>query len=383
MNLLWQKKSLLLATLLTSTQLSAIELYNDKQNTVALRGYVSGVYVNSEDVDEINEGLSRWGFDLTRKLTHGWTAGLTLEWGLKFDRNSNYSYDGSSLPPQGAGEDSMFSRLGYVHFTHDKWGTIGIGKQWAVFYDVTGGSDILNLWGGSASGTFNLGTDGGLSGVGRAEQALTWRKSFNNLDVGLQFQAQDEALTYENPACSDVNLDPNCEFNGEQIATIGNGYGMSLVYNINKFKLGVAYNISEIDVVDSFNASSDDDEITAFSVNYGTNGKGLYVSAMYGMSENHELDDNDEFIDAEHSELVVKYTTDTGLGVYGGFNHLEPDDDEYTGEYEFHYNFVGVEYTVLDKAAKLFFEARKDDTTTSEGGDIDDSQFAVGATFYL
>ena len=354
---------------------ASLELFKDDKTSVALRGFVTGVYVDTDGSQEINEGISRWGIDMTRQLNNGWTSGLTMEWGLNFDRNDSYTYGGNGLTPQGSSEDAMYTRLGYVHFEHEKWGKIGIGKQWSVFYDVTGGSDILNVWGGAASGTFNLNTDGGLSGVGRAEHVITWRKSYNDFDFGVQLQAQDEVVT---------SNDPESELEGEQIATIGNGYGLSLVYNLDKFRFGVAYNTTEIDVVESFGANDTDDQITAFSVNYGTNdAEGLYVSAMYGFSENHELDDANHFIDSEHAELVVKYTNADNISFYGGFNRIETDDDNYTGEYEMHYNFVGAEYNLADNDAKLFFEARKDDTTLSDGTEVDDTQFAVGATFFL
>lgn len=374
------KQTLLLTALLACSQVSAIELFKDDKTSVALRGYISGVYVDSDGSDEINEGLSRWGIDINRQLKHGWNAGVTLEWGLSFDRNNEYTYGGDGFTPQGSSDDAMFTRLGYVHFEHDKWGDIGIGKQWSVFYDVTSGTDILNLWGASASGSFNLNTDGGLSGTGRVEQAITWRKSYNNFDFGLQFQAQDEAVLSDS---EDPALD------GTQIATVGNGYGVSIIYNIDKFKLGVAYNVSDIDVIPELAADSDDDEITAFSMTYGTNNaEGFYVSAMYGLSKNHEIDNNNFFIDAKHSEFVVKYTTSYYASFYTGFNRIETDDDNYEGDYELYYNFIGAEYNVLEGVAKLFFEARKDDSTnhdleSNRGLKYDDTQFALGATIYL
>ena len=369
------KYPLLVAALVTSMNAASLELFKDDKTSVALRGFVTGVYVDTDGSQEINEGISRWGIDIKRQLKNGWTSGITMEWGLNVDRNDSYTFGGNGLTSQGSSEDSMYTRLGYVHFEHEKWGQIGIGKQWSVFYDVTAGGDILNVWGGAGSGTFNLNTDGGLSGVGRAEHAITWRKSYNDFDFGVQLQAQDEVVT---------SNDPDSEFYGEQIATIGNGYGLSFMYNMDKFRFGVAYNTTEIDVVEAFGASDADDHITAFSTTYGTNeAHGLYVFAMYGMSENHELDDANHFIDAEHAELVVKYTTADDLSLYAGFNRIETDDDNYTGEYEMHYNFIGAEYKILDNDAKLFFEARKDDTTLSNGSEIDDTQFAVGATLFL
>lgn len=378
------KYGMLIAGLQISAQsFAGTELFSDEKTSVTLRGYVEGVYVNTEsnDSDEINEGNSRWGLDISRKIKNGWTAGLTMEWGLNFDKNSNYTYDGSSSRPQDSTDDAMFARHGYIHFSHDDWGVIGVGKQWAVFYDVTLGTDILNVWGASASGSFNLNSDGGISGTGRTEQTLSWRQSYGQWDLGLQVQAQDEPVIFN---VDEADPEYNPDLDGKEIAIIGNGFGASVIYNYDKFKFGVAHNISDIDINPEFGGSLDDDVISAGSITYGKNkAHGLYFSAMFAVSENHEVADNGQFIDAEHSELIIKYTTSDDIGYFAGFNHLEPDDSDYIGDYEFHYNFVGIEYSVLDGSTLLFAEGRFEDGTLDNGASNDDNQFAIGATFYL
>jgi predicted porin len=270
----------------------------------------------------------------------------------------------------------VFTRLGYVHLTHEKWGTIGIGKQWGAYYDVTAGSDILNYWGGHASGAYNLNGDGGISGTGRADQAMTWRNSFGNLKIALQIQAQDEVVTVDLP-----DDHPLAEFNGQHIATVGNGFGASTIYSFNNITVGLGYNVSDIEIEPAFGGTTEDDTITAFSIAYGANGQpGLYAFLLVAKAENHEINDVGQYIDTKGTELIVKYTLDNGLSVYGGFNHLEPDDAYNGGEYELQYNFIGAEYQLFSDKAKVFVETRLEDSTSFDGVNNDDNQIALGLT---
>ena len=367
------------SSLLLASQASAIELYKDEQNSVALRGYITGVYHSTEDTDDIDEGNSRWGLDVKRNLDDEWTAGVTLEWGLNFDRNTDFTIGGESQAPAGSADDAMFTRLGYVHFSHDDWGTVGIGKQWSAFYDVAAVTDIIHYWGGSASGAFNLNGDGGISGTGRAEQAIVWRKSYSGFNLALQLVAQDEDVIIDVPEDH-----PSAPQNGEKLATMGNGYGASVMYTWEMLTFGLAYNANKIDIEPGFNISGNDDSIAAFSIAYGSNGEpGIYSAALVTSSENHEIDDQNQFLDTVSAEFILKYTLENGLGVYAGFNHIEEDDSDYVGEYEFHYNFVGMEYPVFNKAAIFFTELRLEDTTSAAGVNDDDSQVAAGITVFL
>jgi predicted porin len=370
----------LLPLLFFSSSSNGIEVFNDEKNTLALRGYISGIYYKDENIDEFNEGLSRWGFELTRKLDHGWQAGVTLEWGLTFDTNNHITIGGNGQAPASASDDNLFSRHGYIHFSHEQWGTFSVGKQWAAYYDMTAGTDILNYWGASVSGSFNFNSDGGISGTGRAEQALVWRKSYGDLHIALQLQAQNEPieilLPEDNPLAE--------ELNGQQIATIDNGYGLSVLYDWQSFTFGIGFNNNNVEIEADFGGSDANDEIAAVSITYGKNhAPGLYVSVLATKSKNHEINDMGQYIDATSSELIVKYTMDNKVSIYGGYNHLAPDEDSDTSEYEFHYNFAGIEYPLYDHAARLFLEARLDDITTSSGSTIDDNAYVLGATIYF
>jgi predicted porin len=369
--------SLAIATcLLASPSVTAVEVFKNDKTSLAISGFVKGVYYKNDDNDEIDEALSVWGFNVKQNLDHGWVAGITTQWGLNFDKNTNFTVGGKSQAPAGSSDEAVFTRLGFVHLSHEKWGTIGIGKQWGAYYDVTAGSDIINYWGGHASGAYNLNSDGGVSGTGRADQAVTWRNTIGNFKIALQVQAQDEIVTIDVP-----DDHPFAGFNGDQVATVGNGFGASAIYNFNNFTFGLGHNVSDIEIHPDFGGTTEDDTITGFSIGYGTNGQpGLYAFLLLVTAENHELDTNGQYMDTEGSELIVKYTLDNGLSIFGGFNHLEPDSTPSAGEYELHYNFFGVEYQLFSDKAKLFIETRLEDSTSNEGVNNDDNQFALGLT---
>ena len=361
---------------LLTGQANAIEIFKNDTSSVSTRGWLRLTLQSTENTDEITDSGSRWGLDYKHKIEGGWTAGMTAEWATNFEKNSNLSVTagGDSRSPSGSSGDALTSRLGFVHFTHDKWGSFGVGKQWGVFYDIVGVTDMLNYYGGNATGAYNFGTDGGLSGTGRAEQAITWRKAFGNINVGIQMQAQDEAVI--------LNAPNTPVLDGEEIATMGNGYGAAVSYKADNFSVGVAVNTSEIDIAPAFGGGSEDDIATALSATYGQFGEGLHVAAAFVTSENHELDNTGDYIDAIGTEVLVRYTMPSRIAIYGGMNMLESDQSN--SDYELSYPFVGAEYAFENGFGLVFVEAKAHDDTNSDGSTgNDESEFAMGVRVNL
>ncbi|OUS27526.1 hypothetical protein A9Q98_09505 [Thalassotalea sp. 42_200_T64] len=359
--------------IIASQQAHAIEILNNDDTSIATRGWLRLTLQSTEDSDEITDSGSRWGLDLTHKIEGDWTAGLTFEWGTNFEKNANLTLTGDSNGPSGSAGDALTSRLGYVHFNHEKWGRFGVGKQWAVFYDVVGVTDVLQYYGGNASGVYNLGTDGGLSGTGRAEQAITWRKAFGHFNLGVQLQAQDEAV---------IANAPGMVFDGEEVATMGNGYGLAVSYKWQDFGVGAAVNTSEIDISPTFGGGSVDDIISGLSATYGDASIGFHAALAVVTSEYHELDNDGKYIDANGSEIYIKYSMPSRLGFYGGFNILESDQSD--SDYEMYYNFIGAEYKFNNNFGVIFAEALLHDDTNADGSTgNDDTEFALGVKVHL
>lgn len=142
---------------------------------------------------EMQNNVSRFGFTLDRHVIGGFTAEGKVELGINLLKNNN------SFKADAATSDNpraylietvkpITTRIGYIGFKSDKWGTLRIGKQWGVYYDVSVYTDNFNVFGGSASGTYNTNTDGGGEGTGRAEGTVSYHKTFRNLSIGLQVQ---------------------------------------------------------------------------------------------------------------------------------------------------------------------------------------------------
>jgi predicted porin len=173
---------------------------------------------------EMQNNGSRFGFNLERNLIGGFTAEGKVELGINLLKNNNsFKLDAATADNPNAylveTVKPITTRLGYIGFKSAKWGTLRIGKQWSVYYDVSAYTDNFNVFGGSASGTYNTSTDGGGEGTGRAESAISYHKTIRNLSLGIQ--AQFPLHTF------------NC--------------GGSLLYKLPKsFAVGAAYNYYQI-----------------------------------------------------------------------------------------------------------------------------------------
>ena len=173
---------------------------------------------------EMQNNGSRFGFNLDRHVMGGFTAEAKIELGVNLLKNNNsFKSDAATADNPNAylveTVKPITTRLGYIGFESPKWGTLRIGKQWGVYYDVSAYTDNFNVFGGSASGTYNTSTDGGGEGTGRAESAISYHKTIRNLSMGVQ--AQFPLHTF------------NC--------------GGSLLYRLPKgFTVGAAYNYYEI-----------------------------------------------------------------------------------------------------------------------------------------
>ncbi|MFZ4546237.1 MAG: porin [Bacteroidales bacterium] len=142
---------------------------------------------------EMQNNGSRFGFNLDRNVIGGFTAEAKVELGINLLKNNNsFKSDAATADNPNAylveTVKPITTRLGYIGFESPKWGTLRIGKQWGVYYDVSAYTDNFNVFGGSASGTYNTSTDGGGEGTGRAESAISYHKTIRNLSMGVQAQ---------------------------------------------------------------------------------------------------------------------------------------------------------------------------------------------------
>lgn len=183
-------------------QAVAVDIINDGLNRVVLGGYI-GLQCRSQD-NKINadNDSARINFTFEQKVADALAGFARAEWGYK--AHNQYVNDRGVLQ-----EKPLFNnRQGYLGLKHRNYGRVTIGKQPSVYSDVAGWSDRYAISGGAATGINNgFTSDGGFSGTGRADDAISWRNSLDGLSVAFQYQLPSERYAREQtlvPAPGDI-----------------------------------------------------------------------------------------------------------------------------------------------------------------------------------
>jgi predicted porin len=267
-------------------------------------------------------------------------------------------------------DDVLGARLGYVGIDLGEQGTITLGKQWSVYYDVTSFTDAFNAFGAEATATFNAQTDGGFTGTGRADGALLYRRSFlDKLDVGLQVQMRG----FENEEFFD-------------------GYGFSARARVTpRVELGVSYIRSLIDATIKASIPGFDDDAEYRSAGVRYRGDKLTLSAVYAEQKNGDLAKFPsvldgapivvgEVFDAEGGELFARYQLGS-WGLVAGYPQYSPRLDAYNvltaPSAEVQRTIMGFDYRAA-RGSLLFAEYRESSGVDVLGVPADDV-LVVGA----
>ncbi|MFD2167487.1 porin [Thalassotalea euphylliae] len=374
-----QLSALSLAVATVTAPVSAVEIYKDSKHSASLTGHYQIQHVSSDGTDEFVDSNSRIAFGFDRQLQQGWQALGYLELGVELaENNGGLVISGDGIKGSSSKDDSVWLRQGFVGVEHEKYGKITLGKQWASIYTVSGQADIWHYFGGDAAGIYNLGSDGGFSGTGRAEQALQYNNQFGDLSVSVQFQSTQE------------EIDVYDEF-GEEIpgvtAEFDNSYGFGLKYSLPfNVHLGAGYNEANLKFrSDAVGAIDIDDTLTAFSISYGTSKNDpFYIVAIMVEGEFHELNDRNALMeDTIGLELWASYRfADDKAMVYAGYNSLEDDSSGLNNSYERNSQMVGAAY-FFDPLFDIFVEFQQDDNSTAaDGSDLGrEDTLAVGVKY--
>lgn len=343
-----------------------LELFNDNKSTLDFTGNLSVYYINSGDITEVNDGFSRYTFDMSHQMKDDWKALARLEWGVGLSGTEGQVFaTNTGLTSTGPTTDSTWLRLGYVGVEHETYGRFTMGKQWGVSYDVSNVTDYFEVFGGQAQGTYHLGTDGGLSGVGRAEQAFQYKVNYQDFSFGAQYVVSD-----------DVTL-TDLENTGDDSSGVkfNNSYGVSVIYQTPfDIGLGFAYNKAKVNLVQSeANISSlldlpeVDDKLISTHITYRPYGsQGLHVALVYTDMTNHELNDAGRVMNkANGIELMTTYRFENDISLIFGYTSLKDKSPvSTTGENNYHLNFyiLSAKYH-WDEYFYLFMESKIDDST--------------------
>lgn len=354
-------RTLIGITAVTAQGAQAVPIFSSQDVTLYMEGYFTAHQVNANGNTQMMDGASRLRIGTAINAYKDWTVGFNWEWGINaISSASDLLIQGDQQASAGDGRDSLYLRQGHAFAKHDLWGDIAAGKQWGVYYDVTQITDWYRVGGGLASGTYTLGTDGGIAGTGRADGAITWRKRWDMLagewQVGLQYMAHTADLDImvedlEGPDTLVVCPPGDCEYGlGHAIsvtykADVGDGLFIGAAYNRIKMDIftdrGEVFDISnpaEPVLLRSdrvINASSND-WATTLGVSYGKGAfqEGLYAAFDVHRSQNNELappgsvEGTTNFFSAEGTESFISYTWGAYncYSIYGGNNWLVSRD---------------------------------------------------------
>jgi len=152
--------------------------------------YRINIGVNDDAYIGMADNASRFGITGFLPLTKSMDVIAGIELGARLvDYDETIIFRGDPGYQVGEGNSNIFGRLGYVGVQH-KYFSFTVGKQWSAYYDIASYTDELYAFGGEASGSFNNGTDGGISGTGRANQLFLFRSYYKNIHFAIQMQAR-------------------------------------------------------------------------------------------------------------------------------------------------------------------------------------------------
>jgi len=363
--------SILLSTV--AFNVSAVEVYNNGKTDFNINGNVSVYLYGSDGENQLQDGFSRFYFDTSHQLTHDWKSLAKLEWGVKVSSNSDSLHvDNGSLTSTGPSEDILWLRMGYVGLTHQDYGTLTLGKQWGVTYTVTGITDVFDVFGSAASGVYNFGTDGGFSGAGRAEQAIQYSYTTDDFYAGIQYQATDEQITFDDFQPGDLNLNVNYD----------DSYAVALTYKA-PYKLGFGLGFNKANLIATrgpLTTSRKGTVISGYMTYSNLRAEGFQAALLLTKMDNHEFNDAGQIMDeASGIELHASYRFANGITPLIGYNSLK-DGSVATvansGNYHLEHIILGAKYHWIEET-HLYVEY-KIDTTTASDNSITSAENAIG-----
>ncbi|MGF1774580.1 porin [Vibrio maritimus] len=332
------KLSTLAVSVFAASQVAAIELYNSEGTSANMYGGIAA-QVSAYDYDEstiigndagfaynsdqthIEDPGSWFGFDIKHQM--GKVYGLAkIEWDVDFSTSTDLD-----------SRRALTARQTFAGFGHDDFGSITIGRQESPYMKTDKGYYAYWVGGLNMMQSDELGSR-------RSQNTVVWQNDFDNLYIGLQYQARrsvDDLITFGG---NGLNFGSLLEVNGDPV-TIKGGYGAAVAYTIEQTGtyLAAAYNQANdingsfIDLLGIPDAAA---AITATDAEV----------KQYALALEQHLLDGALSLSARYEEFTAKdglnsfdsKTTTFGLGanmyvsetvrIYGGYEMAEEKDEK-------------------------------------------------------
>jgi outer membrane pore protein F len=394
----------LISTILIAPAASAIEVYKDDVNAVKIGGFIDARVINTQGETEVVNGASRINFGFSRQLQNDWKAYALLEWGVNPVGSTDIVYNNRFESIQ---DEFFYNRLGYAGLSHDKYGSITIGKQWGAWYDVVYSTNYGFVWDGNTAGVYTYNKDdGAVNGVGRGDKTVQYRNSFGDISFAVQAQLKNSAFY----TCDVENITQDaCEelwaasSTSAQQVEYNYTYGGAVTYQAtDKLVLTAGVNRGEFDVTfGNGGTSTAVDLIYGMGITWGNfEQNGFYAAANVNKNENHDTDNIGRLInDAVGIESLFSYKFDNNIRTFISYNILDAGSNyviqpNYNADqddvFKRQFFVVGLHY-VFDPDTVLYVEARRDysDFTSADKAQqarmelSEDDGIAIGIRFTL
>jgi predicted porin len=264
--------------------------------------------VSSHDISFANNG-SRFGIAAEQTLGGGFELIGRGEWSIKLgEGDSRYHLDEN--PSIGFGtfsstqSSAIGTRLGFVGMSLGDYGTLTLGKQWAVYYDVSEWTDQYTVFGATGSSTYNAGTDGGQTGTGRANDAVVYRVALGPFQLGAQAQFRAATATGLDSLAGSLVYD--------------SGFGL---------RVGVAYSHAFLEDLGLELVGFDGTGARAFTAGISYKDDAWVFATVNTWTRNHEIVNGTQaavMYDTLGAELFVARKLAGRLMLYGGFDLAIP-----------------------------------------------------------
>lgn len=316
------------------------------------------------DTTEVQDNATRVG--ITFRTRGAIQMFVGTEWGVNLVQSST-QFNLDAAGPGEFGEvtttssSPFLARLGFIGIDFGPAGRVGVGKQWSTHYDVASyTTDRFNVFGGQGTQTYVAGTDGGVTGTGRADRVVNYRNKIAKiLDVGLQAQ-----------------------FRGEEKNGVGGSAQVTILPGV---KVGAAFTHTNF-------AQATRDGIQGLDTNADYAAVGTRIDWKYlevGFVFTHQSSGDmvqvpfgdttrNVAFNANGSELFVRAKAGP-LAVIGGYTQQGPTDRDPLLDPEFKTSYVilGGEWFPSSRA-KVYTESKLDLDTVSATGAPAGSVFTIG-----
>lgn len=314
-------------------------------------------FIDDDGNTEVDDATSRWGIRGDLNISQASDFFGRLEMGTNILTEASRILGGDPGGREGEETDALPLRLLFVGF-EGPWGRSTFGKQWSVFYDVGVFTDQGPFFSGEAAGVYAGGTDGGVSGTGRADMALQYRFAWREIKFGLQAQIRDET---------------------ENDRTFADTYGGSAVF---QSKMGIGFGAAYNTVRDGVPEPQEGqaklgDEIAIFGARWQN--RRWYLAGTYSTFKQHEKDDLDRFFDGDGYEFYADYEFTERFATGLIWNYQTPVN-EHPGDYSIHFIALGASYQ-LPKWWRFYALYKLEDSAASDGTPLRGNSLGLSVFF--